>query len=183
MNRELLQRTFDTALQKQKAGELCEAITLYTELLSVFPKSHEIRVNLGVALKEAGDIDAAIAMLREAINIKNDSESAWTNLGIAWRSIGRLDEAIPVMRKAVELNDNSALAWNNLALAQQDAGRMTDAIHCLDRALAIDSKLPAVQSNRLYALHFSDAFNAQRLYDEHSRWAAQYAQLSHLQQF
>jgi len=154
------------ALQKQKAGELCEAITLYTELLSVFPKSHEIRVISAWPSRRQGTLTQQSPCSREAINIKNDSESAWTNLGIAWRSIGRLDEAIPVMRKAVELNDNSALAWNNLALAQQDAGRMTDAIHCLDRALAIDSKLPAVQSNRLYALHFSDAFNAQRLYDE-----------------
>jgi protein O-GlcNAc transferase len=178
MNRELLQRTFDSALQKQKSGELCEAIVLYNELLALFPESHEIRINLGVALKDVGDIEGAIAILRAAISIKNDSSSAWSNLGIALRLVGRLDEAIVAMRKSVELNDRSALGWNNLGLAHQDAGRMTEAIRCLDRALAIDPNIPAVQSNRLYALHFWDECDEQRLHDEHIAWAARHAQFS-----
>ena len=175
MNRETIQHAFDQAIQQQKAGAFAEAIAIYRHLLLSLPQSPEIRVNLGVALKDSGQVEEAITVLREALDIQPDSSSAWSNLGIAWRFIGRLDEAIPAFEKSIELNPNAPIPWNNLALTYQDAGRLDDAIRCFDRALAIDSSIASIGSNRLYALHFHERSTAKNLLEEHLRWARRHA--------
>ncbi|MBX3419832.1 MAG: tetratricopeptide repeat protein [Pirellulaceae bacterium] len=115
-------------------------------------KRIELRLRLGLLLKEKAHWSDAEAETREALEEAEDLQNPkWTavalnNLAQLLQATNRLAEAEPLMRRALAIDEQSfgaehplvAIRLNNLAQLLQDTNRLAEAEPLMRRALAID---------------------------------------------
>ncbi|KKL26537.1 hypothetical protein LCGC14_2394300 [marine sediment metagenome] len=89
-------------------GNFCEAINLYSMLLSEFDLSDDIRVDLlvhlGLSYVGIEKYNWAIDSYMEAKDINPNSSIIWINLGIAYKEKGDKKKAKKAFKKAYEVN-------------------------------------------------------------------------------
>lgn len=81
-----------------------EAIRAYGKAAALIPNSHEVRNNLGLALRGKGDLAAAESAYKEAIALFPDYAEAYFNLAQVLNELGRNDEAVAAEQQALKLN-------------------------------------------------------------------------------
>lgn len=117
-NQARAQELFQRAVQlEEKPGTVGEAMSLYTEVLRVWPRHAPASINLGTIFYNARRFDEAEERYRTAAEIDPDYALAFFDLGNVLDELRRLPEAIVAYRRAVQLVPQYADAHYNLALA------------------------------------------------------------------
>jgi putative GTP pyrophosphokinase len=146
-----IEKLLKKALNAQIAGELEDAIRLYTRLLAhpldAFTASvvHNHRGMAAESLERHEDAlrDFALARERDPNNAR-----AGINLAMSCRHMNRLDEAEATLRQVLEKKPSSAHAHYGLARVLADLGRKDEALRSCLRALKLDEGFTLAQRLR-----------------------------------
>ena len=157
-------------------GKLEEAIVCYCRALELKPDSPNAHNNLGNAFLGQGKLDEAVACYQRALGLMPDYAEAHYNLGNALGCQDKLDEAVACYCRALALKPDFAQALNNLGNAFRDQGELDEAVACFRRALELKPDYAEVHSNLLCTLNFCPGYDAQKIYEEHSRWYHRFAE-------
>jgi len=129
---------FQRGLAAHQAGQIDDAIGLYSTALRQNPKQPDVWNNLGVALRRSKKFEAALIAYRRAADLRPDNAGLWSNMGNCLREMMRFDEALIAHKKALELDDTIKSHTFNAGLVYRDLNRFDDALEYFNRALAID---------------------------------------------
>jgi len=146
-----VEKLLKKALNAQIAGELEDAIRLYTRLLShpldAFTASvvynHRGMACESLERHEEALRDFASARERDPSNVR-----AGINLAMSYRHLGRLVEAEATLREVLEKKPSSAHAHYGLARVLTDMGRREEALKSCLRALKLDEGFTLAQKLR-----------------------------------
>jgi predicted O-linked N-acetylglucosamine transferase (SPINDLY family) len=152
-----------------------EAIACYERALQLSPRLADVHYNLGNTWQELGRLPEAADAYRRCLAITPHSARAHNNLGNTLQDLGQADEAAACYRRALELQPDYVETHTNLGTVRKNQGQLAEALACYDRAIALRPDDFAAQTNRLYALHFSPAYDARAIGDEARRWNARFA--------
>jgi putative GTP pyrophosphokinase len=133
------------ALQAHSAGNLDEAIRLYTRALHLRLPSGAIRSMIynhrGIAHLALSQPDRAIRDFTSAVRWNQENFRAYFNRGLAYRAVGRPELALREFRRAVAAHEVEANAHYAIAQVLAELGRPEEACRECDRALALNPKL------------------------------------------
>ena len=136
--RRVINDLFQRGLAAHQAGQIDDAIRLYSAALRQNPQQPDVWNNLGVALRRSKKFEAALLAYRRAGELRPDNAGLWSNMGNCLREMMRFDEAIVAHKKAIELDDSIKSHTFNAGLVYRDLNRFEQALEYFDRALAID---------------------------------------------
>ncbi|HET6246366.1 MAG TPA: tetratricopeptide repeat protein [Tepidisphaeraceae bacterium] len=159
-----------------ESAKLEEALAAFDAAIGVRPRYTDAHSNRGNVLRQMGMLDAAIDSYQRAISQCPVHAQAWNNLGTVYKQLGRMDDAITAFGEALAIQPGLAEAHNNLGNVLKDQGQLDAALACYERALALNSRDAAVDSNRVYSLHFHPAWTGEMILAEHQRWNFRHAE-------
>jgi putative GTP pyrophosphokinase len=136
-----IEKLLKKALNAQIAGELEDAIRLYTRLLAHPLDAFTASVVLnhrGMAAESLERHEDALRDFSQARERDPNNARAGINLAMACRQVGRLPEAETTLRQVLEKKPSSAHAHYGLARVLADMGRKDDALRSCLRALKLD---------------------------------------------
>lgn len=136
-----IEKLLKKALNAQIAGELEDAIRLYTRLLAHPLDAFTASVVLnhrGMAAESLERHDDALRDFAQARERDPANARAGINLAMACRHVGKLDEAETTLRQVLEKKPSSAHAHYGLARVLTDLGRKEEALRSCLRALKLD---------------------------------------------
>ena len=145
------------AYQGGDLADLDEAISLYSQVLDIEPRSVDAYNNRAVAYLDRGrdgDADRALADLTRAVTISPGRAATYLNRAVAYMDRGRdgdLDQAVADLSEALEIDSKYARAYVNRAVVYLDRGASGDldrAFDDLEEAIAIEPELAAAYLNR-----------------------------------
>lgn len=94
-------RYFNQAYEKQKQGDLMEAIQLYQQSIDSYP-TPEAMTFLAWALSFLGKYDEAIGLCKKAITLDPEFGNPYNDIGAYLIELGREDEAVNYLEKAIK---------------------------------------------------------------------------------
>jgi len=136
--RQVISDLFQRGLAAHQAGQIDDAIRLYSTALRQNPDQPDVWNNLGVALRRSKKFDAALIAYRRAADLRPGNAGLWSNMGNCLREMMRFDEALVAHKKALELDDTVKSHTFNTGLVYRDMNRFEEALEYFERALAID---------------------------------------------
>lgn len=136
--RRIVNDLFQRGLAAHQAGQIDDAIRLYSASLRQNPKQPDVWNNLGVALRRSKKFEAALMAYRRAAELRPENAGLWSNMGNCLREMMRFEEAIVAHKKALELDDSIKSHTFNTGLVYRDLNRFEEALEYFERALAID---------------------------------------------
>jgi len=149
------------ALSLHQKGKLCEAATLYREILAQNPNNADALHLLGVIEFQRKNSSAAMELITRAIKIEPNNAAFFSNLGLALRDLKRFDDALASYDRALAIKPDYAEALSNRGNALRNLKRFDDALASYDRALALQPDYVEALNNRGIALEdlkrFDDA--------------------------
>jgi tetratricopeptide (TPR) repeat protein len=137
--------------QLGRAGDAARLYRGWIDRRPSDPRTAELRVALGAALRRAGKLDDALETLRQALSHKPRSAPALNELALVYRAKDQLDLADLVLHRALEVDDKSAAAavtWNNLGLVALARRRDQEAFAHFDQATRLDPSLLVARRNK-----------------------------------
>lgn len=111
-----LERLFQEAFRRARAGDLSGAARGYREVLSLDPGHVRARNNLAVLLDRSGDHEVAVQHFRTALEVEPENPELLSNLGAALGAMGRFDDAERELRRALRLNPTGIDVRVNLGI-------------------------------------------------------------------
>lgn len=136
--RRVVSDLFQRALAAHQAGQIDDAIRLYSSALRQNPDQPDVWNNLGVALRRRKKLLAALIAYRRAAELRPENAGLWSNMGNCLREMMRFDEALVAHKKALELDDSIKSHRFNAGLVYRDMNRFEDALGYFESALAMD---------------------------------------------
>lgn len=112
-SRTIIDATLHRALQRQKTGELREAIRLYNDVLALDGKNFDAIQLLGLCCYQANQLAPALRYLNEALALRRDVASVFNHRGIVLKALERHAEALSDFDAAIALNTRFADAHFN----------------------------------------------------------------------
>lgn len=138
-----------------KAGKAEEAVPLFREVASNFPREEELQVELGKALRETRQFSEAAAILRRAAEQRPLDLEAHYELALSLEGMGERQEAIEKLKYLIEIADShrfhSALK-TRLALLYQSGRQFEPAVALLREVIEENSADFYAQLRLFYAL-------------------------------
>ena len=116
------------AYQGGDLADLDEAISLYSQVLDIEPRSVDAYNNRAVAYLDRGrdgDVDRAVADLTRAVAIRPGRAATYLNRAVAFMDRGRdgdLDQAVADLSEALAIDSKYTHAYVNRAVAYVDRG-------------------------------------------------------------
>jgi predicted O-linked N-acetylglucosamine transferase (SPINDLY family) len=135
------------ALQFQKMGELSQAETIYSNILSKEPSHADALHLLGVLELQKKNYQKAIDLILQAIHINPDTPAYYSNLGISNRKNGNLVNAKKYYLKAIELDQNYVDAYYNLGIVLQELQEYEKALAAYQKTIALNTTYFKAYSN------------------------------------
>ena len=135
---------FEQAYERQKKGDLDEAVELYKKSIQAYPTA-EAYTFLGWTYSFMGRYDDAIAECRRAIDVDPDFGNPYNDIGSYLIELGSLDEAIPWLEKATR-----APRYESYCFPHYNLGRVYERKHDWKRAK--ECYLASLDHNPRYAL-------------------------------
>lgn len=132
---------FEQAYELQRAGELKQAIELYTRSIAAFPTA-EAYTFRGWAYSLLGDYDRAISECLEAIQVDPDFGNPYNDIGAYLISLKHYDEAISWLESATKAPryDPRHYPYFNLGRAYFAKGMINRARDYFQEALRIEPR-------------------------------------------
>jgi tetratricopeptide (TPR) repeat protein len=112
---EMIDQTFQSAMQLHQAGKLDDAEPLYRQILAQEPKHADTLHLLGVLLLQQGQYAPGIDLIQQAIAEQPNIPGYYSNLGWALVDAGRIDEAVICYQKLIALQPTNSAAYDRLA--------------------------------------------------------------------
>ena len=143
-----IEKLLKKGLNAQIAGEMHDAVRIYTELATLPLDNFTLSVVLnhrGMAHEVLHHHDEAASDFSKAREADPRNARARINLALAWRRLGRLDDADKELRDTIALKPNSAHAHYGLALVLSDKGDAPAAIVACQRALKLSHSFSQAQ--------------------------------------
>ena len=128
-------------------GHVAEAVDAFRKAIGHGVKTHEVYINLAMALKELERSDEAMEALRTADRLDGGDAMACFQLGNLCRDKGQYELAKHSYTRAVALCPDLAEAHNNLGLVLRECGENEQAALCFEKALSIDPVMVAAYTN------------------------------------
>ena len=136
--RRVVNDLFQRGLAAHQAGQIDDAIRLYSAALRQNPDQPDVWNNLGVALRRSKRFAAALIAYRRAADLRPENAGLWSNMGNCLREMMRFDEALAAHKKAIELDDTIKSHTFNTGLVYRDLNKFSEALGYFNRALAMD---------------------------------------------
>jgi len=140
------------ALMLHQAGQVAEAVAIYTRLLQSHPDQFECLHYLGVAHLQAGRPGEALPLLTRALGLRTNDPSLHANLAMAQTGLGQPAEAVRSADRALALRPGMAEALNNKGWALRQLQRLEEALACFDQALVANPKMVEAHQRRAQVL-------------------------------
>jgi protein O-GlcNAc transferase len=147
-----LEKLFQSALKRHKAGQLHDASQIYTQVLADDPAHRDSLHLLGCIHLARNELDAAIALIGQAAAMEPPQAAMAFNLARALEEAQRFDEAITEFRKADTLAPGDAQTLLGLGNAHSGLKQWQDALTAYDAALRVNPRYAEALLNRALAL-------------------------------
>ena len=159
-----------------KAGSPEKALAHHEAALRLAPDHFWAEVAAAGLAHQMGRLEYSLGLYRHALTV-NASHAApiLANMGVILKDLVRLPEAIATYRQSLAADPGIAETHYNLGLALYETGSIEEAERCLRRAIEIRPDFHTAHSSLLCIYGFNRNQNAQRLLEEHQRWAAIHA--------
>jgi predicted O-linked N-acetylglucosamine transferase (SPINDLY family) len=135
-----LDKAFDAAIQKNRAGRLRDAENLCRHVLEQQPQHSGALHLLGVVAGRMARHKEAVELISLAVALNPSSADYYDDLGLALVRVGRVDAAIDAHRRAVVLNPHHPQASFNLGNLLQNQGRVDESIAAYRQDLKVRPK-------------------------------------------
>jgi len=126
------QELVQDAMQKQRSGQLQDAVTEYREFLKSHPEATAIHSNLGAALVGLGRFQEAIPEYETALQQSPKLVGTRLNLALAYYKMGRIHEAATELVRVHGEDPNNRQASLLLADCDMRLGKEEDVIRVLE---------------------------------------------------
>jgi tetratricopeptide (TPR) repeat protein len=133
-----INEALQSALKRQRAGDVQQAANIYIEVLKVQPDNIDALFMLGTLFAQGGHYDYAIDCFQEAVRIKPDHTWAYYNLGNVCRDKGLTDEALACYQKVLQLDPDYAEAHINSGILFKIKGKYDEALKSYQRAIQLN---------------------------------------------
>ncbi len=143
-----IEKLLKKGLNAQIAGEMEDAVRIYTDLLEFQLDNFTLSVVLnhrGMASESLEHHSDAVSDFVKAGTADPKNARARINLALAWRRLGRLDPAENELREVLKFKANSAHAHYGLALVLSDRGEVEEAVLSCQRALKLSHAFTQAQ--------------------------------------
>jgi tetratricopeptide (TPR) repeat protein len=128
---------FDKGVAAFKEGRFQEAVTLFSELITITPDDAKIYKNRGVALMNLSEIDLAIADFTKAISLNPELKGLHSNLGAAWHYKGEYEKAIACYDADISQRPDLYITYFNRALSKAELNQLELALVDIDQTLQL----------------------------------------------
>jgi Flp pilus assembly protein TadD len=143
-------------IQRVKVWENSE--TLFTDVISKYPKVAVAHNNMGKYFRETNQYDKAIASYSKSLEIDPKGYVTYSNRGKALFDKGRVDEALSDFNNCLAINPDYVEALSNRGAALASKNRFKDALVDLDKAIKLDPANINAYSNRSLAYYYTNEF-------------------------
>lgn len=143
-----IEKLLKKGLNAQIAGEMEDAVRIYTDLLEFQLDNFTLSVVLnhrGMASESLEHHSDAVSDFVKAGTADPKNARARINLALAWRRLGRLDAAEVELREVLKFKANSAHAHYGLALVLSDRSEVQEAVLSCQRALKLSHTFTQAQ--------------------------------------
>ncbi len=151
-------------------GASAEGISCLEAAVRHAPERAALRAQLGNVYSASGQLDDALEAYATAVSLCADVAGWWLSLVALLKAHNRYDEAEDRCREALTAIGPSAPLRHALAGILFEQGRVEDAIGELRASLALKKDAPAVHSDLLRALNYSDRLPPAAVFGEHQAW-------------
>ncbi len=134
---------FNRGLAAARAGDLDEAVTLFTTAIEAAPDCAECQRNLGIVYTQQEDYAQAETAFKAALAANPDNAASYDGLAEIYNAQRRFDDAAAASAEAARLSGatdggDSATAVFDQGLIFWNAGRLDEARQQFDRTLELD---------------------------------------------
>jgi predicted O-linked N-acetylglucosamine transferase (SPINDLY family) len=156
-----------------QAGELLtdEAIESVRQMPREAPFRPVIMFILAGLLHRTGPLDKAEELYREVLEHQPNNKTILVQLASVCRDAGRFTDAAKYRLEASRLDPDDATVLADYALDIIRTGQVQRGIDILKTAIEKAPDDRKIRSDYLWTLHYLPDFDAQRLFDEHRKWA------------
>lgn len=156
-----------------KAGQTCEAATLYHSVLETYPGNKRAQEGLAalaphepsrdvvetlITLSKSGQLDAATEMAASFVRRFPNSVDLHNILGINHSKLGRLEDAVSHFEATLKLKPDFVEAHKSLGEALRRLGRIEEAVAAYKAALRFRPDDAAARNNLGEALNFAGRY-------------------------
>lgn len=147
-----VQILLDQAVEREKQGDLSEAIARYQSVINLGVKQADIFYNLAHLYHTENHIEQAIKFYEKTILEDNKFINAYFNLGNIYKKNGDLDQAISYYEKVINIDPDFSAVYQNLGNTYKLLNQWQLAINFYETALRFDPNSIAlcVQLANLY---------------------------------
>jgi tetratricopeptide (TPR) repeat protein len=149
---ENVQELFQSARDKQAAGDVDGAIGLYEEIISREPRHAGALHALGILMNRRADFRRAAALLEQAVALRPSDPAFHVELAEGYRNLGAYRDAIGCCLTGLRLRPEYPEAWNTLGLAIRGAGDIEGALERFLQAISCREDFFAAHVNAGQAL-------------------------------
>ena len=136
-----VQGYLQSGISAQMENKLDDAITYYSEVISLQPDSSILAkayTARGSIYADKREYDLAIADWTKAIELAPEDAEVYYNRGTAYGDKGELDKAIQDYNKAIDLDPEDDIAYNNRGVAYHNIGDFAAAIEDYSKSIELD---------------------------------------------
>jgi predicted O-linked N-acetylglucosamine transferase (SPINDLY family) len=155
------------ALALMAAGRPAEAEAHLRHVVAVKPDFHTGWDNLAACLKGQDRLDEAVVCHEKAVALKPDYATGWFNFGTTLSLLGRYTEALRCHDRVLAAEPESALGHFGRGQVLQQMNRPAEAVQAYDRLLELAPEHHEGRSYRLFALHYLEGIDRERMLLEH----------------
>lgn len=119
-------------------------VTLWSRVLSIYPNSATLNINLAKTLVKQARFDEAQEPAQRAVQLSPDSAEAWALLGVVCSAQGQHDEAENQLKAALRLDPTLWAAEYNLACLYSKMGNFEAAYNALRDVISAEPKFALV---------------------------------------
>jgi tetratricopeptide (TPR) repeat protein len=125
-----------SSLCHMRCGVWCNSITLWNDVLGLYPDSVFALNMRGCAKVDAGLLDAALEDFAAAVDVsRGRDDRAFLNRGVVREKLGDFSGALADYDRAIDLRSDNPLAFNNRGLIKHRLGDYQGALSDFNRAV------------------------------------------------
>lgn len=160
---------FEQAASKRAAGNIDEALALYTQAAKLSTGAVEAHVAIAEMLRKENRSAQAMPMLKDALAMKPRDARLYMEKGFALIAMGQYADAEQAFNDALGLDSDLGSAYSGKAVAIDLQGRHSDAQRLYAEAKARGLGSPSLDNNFALSLIFSGKYDeAIRLLTPHA---------------